>query len=143
MKDKNKYLLTGGILSALVAILHIAIILGGSSWYRFFGAGEEMAIMAEKGSYFPALITTGIVVVFLVWSLYAFSGANYLKKKLPFIKIALVIISAIYILRGLALFPAFIIMPEQVDTFAILSSLISLAFGLVYAFGTKQEWKNL
>jgi hypothetical protein len=140
---KNKYLLVGGMLSILVAALHIAIIIGGASWYRFFGAGEEMAIMAEEGSLFPGAVTSGIVVVFIIWGIYALSGAKYIKKKLPFLRTVLVVISVIYLLRGLALFPAYLIMPEQVDGFAVWSSLISLAFGLIYALGTKQVWKDL
>lgn len=36
----NKYLMIGGILSMLAALLHVAVIFGGPDWYRFFRAGE-------------------------------------------------------------------------------------------------------
>ena len=36
----NPWLVAGGILSALAALLHLAVIVGGPVWYRFFGAGE-------------------------------------------------------------------------------------------------------
>jgi hypothetical protein len=39
----NFWLVGGGILSAIAALLHAAVIAGGPDWYRFFGAGEEMA----------------------------------------------------------------------------------------------------
>ena len=45
----NPWLITGGVLSALAALLHIGVIAGGPDWYRFFGAGEGMAILAETG----------------------------------------------------------------------------------------------
>ena len=50
MTARNPWLVTGGILSALAALLHLAVIAGGPDWYRFVGAGEEMARMAEQGS---------------------------------------------------------------------------------------------
>jgi hypothetical protein len=142
VKDKNLYLVVGGILSIAAAFLHIAIIVGGSSWYRFFGAGEEMATMAEQGSWVPGIVTLGIAIVLFIWGLYAFSGAKVLNQ-LPFIKPVLVLVSVIYLVRGLGLIPAFIIMPERVDAFLVWSSLVSLIFGLSYAIGTKQEWSSL
>ncbi len=142
VKDKNPYLIAGGILSIIAALLHIAIIIGGADWYRFFGAGEEMATMAEQGSLIPSVVTFGIAVVLLIWGIYAFSGARLLKR-LPFIKPVLVLVSAIYLIRELWLIPAFVVVPEQVDSFLIWSSLVSFIFGLAYAIGTKQEWSNL
>ena len=35
MKQANKLLLFGGLLSGVAALLHIAIIVGGPQWYRF------------------------------------------------------------------------------------------------------------
>ena len=138
----NKMLILGGVFSFIASILHIAIIIGGSTWYRFFGAGEEMAAMAEQGSWIPGIVTFGIAIVLFIWGLYAFSGARALKH-LPFLKSILVIVSGIYLIRGLGLIPAFVIIPELVDGLLVWSSLVSLMIGLAYAVGTKQEWSNL
>ncbi|WP_353615513.1 hypothetical protein [Colwellia sp. PAMC 21821] len=43
----NVMLVIAGFLSALAAAIHLGCIFFGASWYRFFGAGEHMAIMAE------------------------------------------------------------------------------------------------
>ena len=40
MKQANKLLLFGGLLSGIAALLHIAIIIGGPQWYRFFEIGR-------------------------------------------------------------------------------------------------------
>jgi hypothetical protein len=138
----NKWLMVGGLLSALAAILHLGVILGGPPWYRFFGAGEEMARAAERGAITPSLITLAIASLLTIWSLYAFSGAG-LVRRLPLLRTALVLISAIYLLRGLALLPLLILRPELVDTFAVVSSLIVLAYGLTYAIGTWTRWTAL
>jgi hypothetical protein len=134
----NVYLVIGGVLSALAALLHVIIVFKGASWYRYFGAGEWMATRAEQGSWIPGILTFGIAGVLFIWGLYAFSGAG-LFQPLPYLQWILVIISAIYLIRGLVLFPALLFMPKIVDGFAIWSSLVSLTFGLCYAIGTWQE----
>lgn len=138
----NLWLIAGGVLSAAAAILHLAVIVGGPDWYRFFGAGEGMARMAERGSWTPALITVGIAGVLAVWAAYAFSGAGVIPR-LPLIRTALVLISAVYLVRGLLLVPALVFQPDLVDAFALWSSLIVLAYGVAYAAGTWTAWPTL
>jgi hypothetical protein len=142
MPGNNKWLILGGTLSALAAILHVAVIAGGPAWYRFFGAGEAMARAAERGSSTPALITLAIAAVLMVWALYAFSGARIIRR-LPLLRTALVVISAVYLIRAFALVPALLLRPDLVDTFALVSSLVVLAYGLAYAIGTWAGWSAL
>jgi len=40
----NLWLIVAAALSGLAALLHVAIVFGGGPWYRFFGAGERMAL---------------------------------------------------------------------------------------------------
>ncbi|HEX8466401.1 MAG TPA: hypothetical protein VF620_01190 [Allosphingosinicella sp.] len=138
----NSWLVAGGILSALAVILHLAVIAGGPDWYRFVGAGEEMAQMAERGLLRPALITIAIATILAIWSAYAFAGAGLLPR-LPLIRTALVAITAVYLLRGLALVPLVLLRPALVDSFALWSSLIVLAYGIVHAVGTYRAWPAL
>ena len=85
---QNPFLIVGGVLSAAASLLHLAVIAGGPSWYRFFGAGEEMARMAEQGSLTPALVTIGIATVLAIWAAYAFAGAGLIPR-LPLMRTAL------------------------------------------------------
>jgi hypothetical protein len=142
MTKRNHWLLAGGVLSALAAILHLAVIVGGPNWYRFFGAGEGMARMAEQGRLEPILITLAIAALLGIWAAYAFAGAGVIRR-LPLMRTALVAISAIYLLRALALAPLLALRPELVDSFAVWSSLIVLAYGAAYAVGTWRAWPNL
>ena len=139
---RNPALVLGGLLSAAAALLHIGVIVGGPDWYRFFGAGEAMATMAEQGSMTPTLITVGIAAVLAIWAAYAFSGAGLLPR-LPLLRTGLVVISAIYLLRGLALIPALLINGGAVMPFVLWSSLIVLVYGLAYAIGTWNAWPSL
>jgi len=139
---RNRWLLAGGLLSAAAALLHVAVIIGGPDWYRFFGAGEAMARAAERGSWRPAAITAGIATILAIWSAYAFSGAGLIPR-LPLIRTGLVTISAIYLARGLILFPTLALKPQLIDAFTVWSSLIVLVYGAAYAVGTWRAWAYL
>ena len=101
---RNNWLIAGGVLSAAASALHLACIVGGGDWYRFFGAGEAMAQAAERGEAYPALLTLAIAAVLAIWAAYAFAGAGLIRR-LPLMRTALVAITAIYLLRGAALDP--------------------------------------
>lgn len=144
----NGYLVAGGISSAIASLLHIVIIIGGPDWYRFFGAGEGMAQLAENGSSYPTIITTIIAIILALWGLYAFSGAGVIGR-LPLLKLVLGIISMIYIMRGVFGIPIVIYLDhpylnelEEKMTFMIFSSFISLSFGLFYLIGSIQISSN-
>lgn len=139
---RNPILVIGGVLSAAASLLHVVVIAGGPDWYRFFGAGEGMAQMAERGEITPVLTTLAIASVLAIWAAYAFAGAGLIRR-LPLMRTALVLISAIYLLRGLVLVPAFIINPGGVMPFVLWSSLIVLVYGVCYAVGTWIAWPSL
>ncbi len=145
----NKLLLLGGALSVAAALAHLLVIVGGPDWYRAFGAGEGMARLAESGSLYPAMVTMGIASVLFVWAMYAFSAAGLIRR-LPLLRLALVIIAAVLLLRGLLGVPVVMLADgphlnelRQSLTFMIISSFICLLIGLCYAAGTAQAWPNL
>jgi hypothetical protein len=138
----NYYLVVAGSLSGIAALVHIGCIIFGASWYRFFGAGEQMAVMAEQGMIKPTIITLFIVVVLSLWSLYAFAAAGMIGR-LPFMRLALIVITAIYLIRGLAGF-YFVSSPlGRSPEFWVWSSVICLCIGLLHLIGLKQQWGSL
>ena len=139
---RNSFLIAGAVLSALAASLHAGCIFFGASWYRFFGAGEKMARLASAGSRYPAFVTSGIVAVLAVWSLYALSGAGVITR-LPLTRVALCIITGIYLLRGIVGIPMATLMPGRSTAFWWWSSAICLGIGLVYLAGLRQVWSRL
>lgn len=132
MKTGINLLAMSGMISLAIAVLHLIIIYYGAPAYRYFGAGETMATMAANGSLLPAMVTLGVTIVFLVFSAYGFAAAGYLT--LPYTFAAMFAIGAIYTLRGLTLFPM-LFMAEQVSKFDVVTSLISLAIGLLHFAG--------
>ena len=145
MRMGNQWLKLGGILSFAVALLHVVIIFVGASAYRYFGASEDMATAAESGSAFPALLTFVLVAVFAIWGFYGLSGAGVVRR-LPLLKIALLLIGSVYTLRGVAVFQQLFQIAAssaEVAPREIVFSLVSLIIGLAYLLGTISNWNGL
>ena len=143
LSQGNIWLIVGGSLSAAASLLHLGCIIGGPEWYRFFGAGEGVARAVARGSWVPAIITLGIAAVLAIWAVYAFSGAGLIAR-LPLLRTGLIVISTIYLLRGMVLiFPSAFQRPDLSEAFLRWSSAIVLVFGLVYAIGTWRAWNSL
>ena len=140
-------LIIAGSFSFLAAALHIGVVIGGPNWYRFFGAGESMAMMAEKGSLKPTVITLGIATILIIWGAYAWSGAGFLPS-MPFIKLALSAITAIYLIRGLGgLIAPFVTNHPQIKqnsiAFWVWSSAICLVIGVFHLMGIIAIWPTI
>jgi hypothetical protein len=104
-----------------------------------------MASMAEQGLWYPSIVTAVIVGILLIWSLYGLSGAGVIKR-LPLTKLALVIISSIFLLRGVSFVGLMPLFPykesENSLTFWLISSGICLFIGSLFAIGTYQQWSR-
>ena len=138
----NKLLILGALFSAVAALAHLGCIIFGGDWYRFFGAGEQMAKMAEAGEPHPTIVTSILVFILSSWSVYGLSGAKLITK-LPLLRTALVLISSIYVLRGVAFVALMPMFPENSITFWVVSSVICLSIGMLYSIGTYQSWSTL
>lgn len=145
----NKWLVVGGIFSAIGALLHAGVIIGGPDWYRFFGAGEAMAQMAERGEWYPAIVTSIITTLLFVLALYAWSGAGLIRR-LPLLRTGLCAITFVYLFRGLyGFFIALFVRHEFFQEFTSrpvfmwVTSIICTVFGICYLVGTIQRWSAL
>jgi hypothetical protein len=141
-KPHNSALLIGAALSGLAALLHLGCIAAGAPGYRFFGAGEAVARMAQAGHPLPTLVTLTIALGLFGCAAYALSGAGLLKP-LPFLKLVLCAITAVYLLRGLGFVFLMPLVPENSLIFWWVSSGICLGFGLVHLIGLRQVWGRL
>ena len=99
---KRYLLMSSACCSLLVALLHVYVIINGAPAYRFFGAGETLASMAG----------------WRVWPL-------------PKLRLGLIVIAAIYTLRGAAVLPA-LLFRMHMSAFDLWSSWISLAIGVLH-----------
>ncbi len=135
-----------GVASAVVAVMHVVIVVLGGPAYRYFGAGEGMARMAESGSPLPAVLTGVVGALCAAWGAYAFSGAGIVRR-LPLLRTSLILIGLAYLGRGLLLGPQLVwrfsgftsaVPPRQ-----LAFSGAALLIGMGYLAGTKQAWHSL
>ncbi|MCX7042301.1 MAG: hypothetical protein NT117_06380 [Gammaproteobacteria bacterium] len=135
----NYFLIAGGALSAIAALAHLGCIIFGASWYRFFGAGEKMVQLVEAGSSRPTRVTLLVAAMLLGWAAYALSGAGVIPR-LPFLRLILCAITAVYLMRGLLFFLLIPHFPGNSMTFWWWSAAICLGIGLLHLFGLRQAW---
>jgi hypothetical protein len=138
----NPWLIAGAVCSALAAALHLGCIVFGASWYRFFGAGERMARMAEAGHPYPAIVTLAIAVVLAVWSCYALAAAGVLGAP-PLLRAGVVLITAVFLVRGIGAIPLVALLGAPLGPFWWWSSAICLGIGLLHLAGLLQVWERL
>lgn len=130
-----------GVCCLALAVLHVAIIFIGAPAYRYFGAGETMAQMAESGSLIPALATLCIAIVFVGFAAYAFSGAGKIRP-LPLLKLGTYSIGVIFCLRGIAVFFQVRQIMQSPDSLPLkepVFSLVSLLIGLMFIIGARYD----
>ena len=139
---RSPWLIVAACLSAVAGLLHLACIVFGAPWYRFLGAGEGMARLAEAGHWYPAAMASSIAAVLFTWSLYALSGAGVVRR-LPLLRPVLCLITAVYIGRGIGFAAIMPLFPGNSLTFWLVSSGICLAIGLVHLAGLRQAWTLL
>jgi len=118
-------------LDFLAAALHVAIVLGGPAWYRFFGAGEAMANMAERRHSWPAVITLGIAAALCVFGAYAMTAGGHFPA-LPMPREALTAITFVYAVRALVPLLLSPWMTAMRTRFMMVSSLICGVYALFH-----------
>lgn len=134
LANLNIPMLIAATCSAIASLLHVAIIFGGASWYRYFGAGERMARAAEAGKLYPTIVTMCIASMLAVWAVFGYSAAGVLMP-LPLTGIAILLIAAFYLLRGLFVLPLWLFAPRRATRFWWWSSAICLFFGAMHVWG--------
>jgi hypothetical protein len=137
------FLILGAIGSFLIALLHVAIPIIGTEAYLACG-GWWLLPLLEQGSPLPALLTLAIAAIFFIWTAYAFSGAS-LVRRLPLLRTGLLLISAIYLLRGADLIPTLVFgaMGYATELKFYFASILSLALGIFHLLGVIRSWKTL
>jgi hypothetical protein len=143
MPLSKRLLQIAGLLSLGVALFQV--MLGISpALSTYFGASPEL--LANP----VTLLVTSLFValIFAIWGLYGLSGAG-LFRRLPLLRLGLLVIGAIYTLRGLLLIPlllaslGLLASPQPILPQALLASLVSLLIGCLYLAGTLTAWRDL
>ncbi|MFA3684162.1 hypothetical protein KWD63_11910 [Acinetobacter baumannii] len=130
----NVLLYLAALLTLCAALLHFVCVFWGANGFRFLGAGKSIVQMVERGHWYPNFTAITVGLILTVCSMYAFFAAKG-KQVLPFTKIILSLVAAVFLIRGFA-FPwlksKFV---GNSDLFWYVSSAFCLILGALYAAG--------
>ncbi len=132
-------LILAGVLSLAVAVFQVYLGFSPAASAYWGGPTDQ-----------PILLIASLVVgfVFVLWGLYGFSAAGVIRR-LPLLRLGLIVIGGIYILRGIPLLTILLTLagiiqdPQPIPPQALISSLVSLGIGLAYLVGTIAAWPSL
>lgn len=131
----------GGAGSLAAAVLHLATIPFGAEGLRYFGAHQRLVELAETGSSIPLLATGAIAAALGTAGVYARAQIGW-GRPLPCQQLIYVTITAIYVVRGMALLPQLVLHVFDVDigpAREIVFSAVALTLGLLHIPGIRSS----
>jgi len=121
-------------ISLLGVAIHVAAIIGGPSWYAFFGAPPQVVASARAGTWLAPVSTAGIAVLMGICATYACSALG-LVRRLPLLRTMLAGIAAVCLLRALVLVPVAFIHPQLINVFEVVAAFTWGAAGIGFIAG--------
>lgn len=122
----------GGWANIALAAAHVLMLISAWTTFGWVGIEHEMRELAQQGAALPYVVTLITAGFFLVFGLYALSGAGALRR-LPLLRPVLILIAAIYLLRATLGGGITAVLAGDVKESAF--AVIALLIGLCYASG--------
>lgn len=133
-KVSSASLYLAGAIALLGALIHVAAIFGGISWYLFFNAPPIVVASARAGTWLAPASTALIAFLMALCAAYAFSALGLIRR-LPLSRLMLGGMAFICLLRALILLPLAINHPELRNTFEVVAAIVWGLAGVGFFFG--------
>ncbi len=128
-------------IAALGALIHLAAIIGGPAWFRFFGAPPFIVASAEQATWLAPVASLIIAALMATCAWYAAAVLGWLPR--PFLhKTGLAVMAVICIARALLLPILAWRLPGLWTAFEIIAALVWLLAGVGFAFGLRALWRK-
>lgn len=122
------------LISLLGVAIHVAAMIGGPSWYAFFGAPPQIVASARDGTWLAPVSTTGVTALMGICAVYACSALGVVRR-LPLLQTMLVAIATVCLLRSLVLVPIALVHPQLINVFEVVAALTWGAAGIGFVAG--------
>lgn len=134
----RKLLITGAILNFIIAAGHIAALFFLDWAFEFSGIAESIEKYPQLPHWTNYAATAVVTILFMLMGIYGLSGARVMKK-LPLLKPGIILITIVYIARGV-LGLAYEILSQEQWINGIVFACIALFVGLCYMSGGLWRW---
>ncbi|WIV99065.1 hypothetical protein [Kinneretia aquatilis] len=122
------------VIAAGGALIHVAAIAGGPSWFEFFGAPPAVVASARAGTWLAPVSSLAIAGLMALCAAYALSALGRVRR-LPLLRLGLFAIASVCLLRTLALPLAALRWPQLIDSFELVAAAVWGAAGLGFVMG--------
>lgn len=130
----NWWVLLAMLIATAGALIHVAAVFGGPSWFMFFNAPPSVVASAREGTLLAPVSSLIIATLMALCTLYAGSVLGLIRRP-PLQRVGLASMATICLLRALILVPLAIGHPELRNTFEFVSAIIWFAAGVGFAVG--------
>ncbi|WP_222937657.1 hypothetical protein [Spartinivicinus ruber] len=127
-------MVAAAIISVATAVAHLSCIFIGPSCYRTQMVLPEIVQSTVDGTLVAPVSTIVVSLLFIACGFFALSGAGIIRK-LPFLHLGLMCISALCVLRGVSTIPLSFLFTEMVSTFSLSAGVIWLLTGMLFMYG--------
>ena len=135
------FLVVAALIALGTAIAHMSCIFLGPECFSAQMAPPQVIESARNGTWLAPVGTIFASAIFLVFGLYALSGAGIVRK-LPLLTLGIYTIATLCIIRGVLPLQLWIRHPEKVNSIVFYTGIIWLATGLLFLFGYLQVRKT-
>jgi hypothetical protein len=128
------FLIVAALISVSTAVAHMSCIFLGPECFSAQMAPPQVVESARNGTWLAPIGTIFISAIFLIFGLYALSGAGIVRA-LPLLKLGIYTIATLCIIRGVLPLQLWVRYPEKVNTIVFYTGITWLVTGLLFLFG--------
>lgn len=111
------------LIAGFGVLIHVLAIVGGPSWFAFFGAPPAIVRSAEAGTWLAPVGSLLIAAAMGLCGLYAASALGWVRR-LPLLRFGLAAMASVCLVRALALIPLGVWRPALLSTFEIVAAVV-------------------
>jgi hypothetical protein len=132
--SSRPWIVLAAAIAAAGALIHVAAIPAGPSWYAWFGAPPAVVASARAGTWFAPAGALAIAALMATCAWYACAALDMVRRP-PLLRTGLAVMAAICLLRAAALPALAVTHPELRNTFDIVAAIVWGLAGAGFALG--------